>query len=145
MGGFFVGMHISPSHPQLPWLKLDISIAQARQPQSTRVSPPTSITDILLHPFPTLPLNNLLETQPNKQTTARMLFSTLAVAALSAVASAKTIRVDVGKSGLSFSPNDIKADKGDVLGILTNTPSFCPLFKSSSTNNAFPRVPLPRH
>ncbi|EGR47650.1 uncharacterized protein TRIREDRAFT_63416 [Trichoderma reesei QM6a] len=44
-----------------------------------------------------------------------MLFSTLAVAALSAVASAKTIRVDVGKSGLSFSPNDIKADKGDVL------------------------------
>ncbi|KAL6872612.1 Cupredoxin [Trichoderma longibrachiatum] len=44
-----------------------------------------------------------------------MLFSTLAVAALSAVASAKTIRVDVGKSGFNFSPNDIKADKGDIL------------------------------
>ncbi|PTB69822.1 Cupredoxin, partial [Trichoderma citrinoviride] len=43
------------------------------------------------------------------------LFSTLAVAALSAVASAKTIRIDVGKSGFNFSPNDIKADKGDIL------------------------------
>ncbi|KAL7936879.1 Cupredoxin [Trichoderma chlorosporum] len=45
-----------------------------------------------------------------------MLFTSLAVATLSAVASAsKTIRIDVGQSGLTFSPNDIKADVGDTL------------------------------
>lgn len=44
-----------------------------------------------------------------------MLFSTLAVTAFSAVASAKTIRIDVGMSGLTFSPNDITAAVGDVL------------------------------
>ncbi|PTB37014.1 uncharacterized protein TrAFT101_007133 [Trichoderma asperellum] len=44
-----------------------------------------------------------------------MLFSTLAVTALSAVASAKTIRIDVGKGGLTFSPNDITAAVGDIL------------------------------
>ncbi|KAH6604684.1 hypothetical protein Trco_006391 [Trichoderma cornu-damae] len=44
-----------------------------------------------------------------------MLFTSLAVAALSAVASAKTIRVDVGQSGLSFSPDDIQANIGDIL------------------------------
>ncbi|KAL6878698.1 Cupredoxin [Trichoderma novae-zelandiae] len=52
-----------------------------------------------------------------------MLFSTLAVAALSAVASAKTIRIDVGESGLNFSPNDIKADKGDVLTFFYHAPN----------------------
>jgi plastocyanin len=44
-----------------------------------------------------------------------MLFSTLAVAAFSAVASAKTIRIDVGQSGLTFTPNDITAAVGDIL------------------------------
>ncbi|KAL6798969.1 Cupredoxin [Trichoderma sp. SZMC 28013] len=44
-----------------------------------------------------------------------MLFTSLAVATLSAVASAKTIRIDVGMSGLTFSPNDIKASVGDIL------------------------------
>ncbi|KAL7897531.1 Cupredoxin [Trichoderma sp. SZMC 28014] len=44
-----------------------------------------------------------------------MLFSTLAVTAFSAVASAKTIRIDVGQSGLTFSPNDITAAVGDIL------------------------------
>ncbi|EHK26358.1 uncharacterized protein TRIVIDRAFT_120747, partial [Trichoderma virens Gv29-8] len=38
-----------------------------------------------------------------------------AVATLSAVASAKTIRIDVGESGLSFTPNDIEAAVGDIL------------------------------
>ncbi|UKZ46541.1 hypothetical protein TrVGV298_000746 [Trichoderma virens] len=44
-----------------------------------------------------------------------MLFTSLAVATLSAVASAKTIRIDVGESGLSFTPNDIEAAVGDIL------------------------------
>lgn len=44
-----------------------------------------------------------------------MLFTSLAVAALSAVASAKTIRVDVGLNGLNFSPNNIQANTGDIL------------------------------
>ncbi|KAM0254809.1 hypothetical protein ACHAQJ_006408 [Trichoderma viride] len=44
-----------------------------------------------------------------------MLFTSLAVAALSAVASAKTIRVDVGESGFNFTPNDITAAVGDIL------------------------------
>ncbi|KAL7914801.1 Cupredoxin [Trichoderma velutinum] len=44
-----------------------------------------------------------------------MLFTSLAVATLSAVASAKTIRIDVGQSGLTFTPNDIKASVGDIL------------------------------
>jgi plastocyanin len=44
-----------------------------------------------------------------------MLFSTLAVATLSAVASAKTIRIDVGESGLSYTPDDITAAVGDIL------------------------------
>ena len=41
--------------------------------------------------------------------------TTDAVATLSAVASAKTIRVDVGVNGLNFSPNDITANTGDIL------------------------------
>lgn len=44
-----------------------------------------------------------------------MLFTSLAVATLSAVASAKTIRIDVGQSGLTFTPHDIKASVGDIL------------------------------
>jgi plastocyanin len=44
-----------------------------------------------------------------------MLFSTLAVTAFSAVASAKTIRIDVGQGGLTFSPSDITAAVGDIL------------------------------
>lgn len=44
-----------------------------------------------------------------------MLFTSLAVATLSAVASAKTIRIDVGQTGLTFTPNDIKASVGDIL------------------------------
>ncbi|PNP43756.1 hypothetical protein TGAM01_v209508 [Trichoderma gamsii] len=44
-----------------------------------------------------------------------MLFSTLAVTAFSAVASAKTIRIDVGQGGLTFTPNDITAAVGDIL------------------------------
>ncbi|KAL7942233.1 Cupredoxin [Trichoderma barbatum] len=44
-----------------------------------------------------------------------MLFTSLAVATLSAVASAKTVRIDVGKSPFTFTPNDIKADVGDIL------------------------------
>ncbi|RFU78791.1 hypothetical protein TARUN_3436 [Trichoderma arundinaceum] len=44
-----------------------------------------------------------------------MLYTSLAVATLSAVASAKTIRVDVGQGGLNFSPNNIQANVGDIL------------------------------
>ncbi|KAG5928213.1 hypothetical protein E4U42_001097 [Claviceps africana] len=38
-----------------------------------------------------------------------------AVSLLAAQASAKTISIDVGKDGLTFSPDSVKADKGDVL------------------------------
>lgn len=39
----------------------------------------------------------------------------VAAAALALGASAKTIRIDVGKSGLSFEPNSVTAAVGDVL------------------------------
>lgn len=47
-----------------------------------------------------------------------MHFTTAKVAALSilaAHASAKTIKIVVGKSGLAFSPDSVTADKGDIL------------------------------
>ncbi|KAK5987578.1 putative GPI-anchored cupredoxin [Cladobotryum mycophilum] len=44
-----------------------------------------------------------------------MHFTTITTIALSALASAKTIRIDSGKDGLTFSPADIKADVGDIL------------------------------
>lgn len=47
-----------------------------------------------------------------------MHFSTITVAAISALAaqaSAKTIKIVVGKSGLTFSPDSVTADKGDIL------------------------------
>ena len=37
------------------------------------------------------------------------------IASLALTANAATIRVDVGKSGLAFSPNQITAAKNDVL------------------------------
>ncbi|KAG8415358.1 hypothetical protein J3459_011428 [Metarhizium acridum] len=47
-----------------------------------------------------------------------MLFTAVKVAAFSALAaqaSAKTIRIDVGKDGLAFSPDSVTAAKGDIL------------------------------
>ncbi|KAL7799121.1 Cupredoxin [Trichoderma ceciliae] len=45
-----------------------------------------------------------------------MLFTSLAVATLSAVASAKTIRIDVGENGaLNFTPDNLQASTGDIL------------------------------
>jgi plastocyanin len=46
-----------------------------------------------------------------------MLFSTLnlLVLTLAAQASAKTIKIVVGKDGLAFSPNTTTAEKGDIL------------------------------
>lgn len=43
-----------------------------------------------------------------------MHFTTLLAFAVGAFA-AKDIRIDVGKDGLSFSPNNVQADVGDVL------------------------------
>lgn len=47
-----------------------------------------------------------------------MQYSTLTVAALSLLASqasAKTVRIEVGSSGASFSPNSVTASVGDIL------------------------------
>lgn len=47
-----------------------------------------------------------------------MLFTAVKVAAFSALAaqaSAKTIRIDVGKDGLAFSPDSVTAANGDML------------------------------
>ena len=73
-----------------------------------------SLSPQLYHNQPAAQYRSLNTSETSRTNTKMRTSATIAVLA-AAAASAATIRVDVGKSGLTFSPSTITAAKGDIL------------------------------